>query len=551
VNPKLKSFLKSDAGLILGIILLSAIPRIFLLLVTHRFSNDGISYLSIVLYLREPGLFDETPKRIYMILYPFLTMILDFALRDLVLSARIINIFIGLSIPPVAFILGRKLISRNVGIIAAIFCAVNPSMIEQSVETRGDNLFVLLTLVSIYVFESLDWFKPKVRDSLLLALMIGLTQLTRTNGVMYLLVVIPIWLYWVMKGKIDRKEFLVKTLIPFVLLFIMISSVPQILLYKRGYSMPSMFIYTYLDGNIAALHEREDIFFKLNESATESQFVEDVRKADFSTIIRDIDILPQKYARNFVYLLRLMFDPVIELLLRLSLLLLPLLFYMFYYWGEIETPRSLRRLLFWAWPSFFILPAINIENLYFLPWIPVVMILLAWLIMTVSKLGILSRFGVIVISILLLVVLIPSISSTGLFLKDEAKYKNPYLETGKWIKANTPDDSQIMARDPEIFFHSFRRGFRMPNEDLDRTLVYAKNKNINYMVFGPVEYELRRELFMSAYEEVYKKGRESRLEVVYSYDNHRDLVYVVKIRLEKIKPLDEESVTENEELPVK
>lgn len=551
MNPKLKSFLKSDAGLILGIILLSAIPRIFLLLVTHRFSNDGISYLSIVLYLREPGLFDETPKRIYMILYPFLTMILDFALRDLVLSARIINLFIGLAIPPVAFMLGRKLISRNVGIIAAIFCVVNPSLIEQSVETRGDNLFALLTLLSIYVFESLDWFKPKVRDSLLLALMIGLTQLTRTNGVMYLLVVIPIWLFWVMKGKINKKEFLFKTLIPFVFLFIVISSVPQILLYKRGYSMPSMFIYTYLDGNIAALHEREDIFFNLNEDATDYQFLEDVEKADFSTIIRNIDILPKKYARNFVYLLRLVFDPVIELLLRLSLLLLPLLFYMFYYSGEIESPRSLRRLLFWAWPSFFILPAINIENLYFLPWVPVMMIFLTWLIMTVSKLGILSRYRIIVISVLFLVVMIPSISNTSGFLRDEAIYKNPYLETGEWIQSNTPDDSRIMARDPEVFFHAFRRGFRMPNEDLNRTLIFAKNKNINYLVFGPVEFDLRRELFVSSYEEVYKKGEESRLELVYSYDNKKDLVYVVKVHPEKIKPMEKESVNDNEELPVK
>ncbi len=542
-------FINSDKAIIIALFILAAIPRLYLLLVTEKFSADGVSYLSTALYIRDPELIGEVPKRIYFILYPSLTLLFDFFIRNIVLSGRIINFLVGIAIPPLAYVVGKRILepvsplSINkdkglkplVSIIAALFCVFNPLLIEQSAEIRGDNLFALMTLLAIFVFESRDWSKPNVRDSLLLALVIGLAQLARTNGLMYLLVVIPIWIMWIKAGKIQFKAWLVHTLIPFLILFFIIFSIPHLLLSARGEKLPSMFVYTYLDGNITATGNREDIFFKLNLDATEYQFLEDVAQTEMRDILTDLSILPKKYAGNFLHCLRLVFDPIIEILLRLSIFLLPLIFYVFYYWGEVKTPFGLKRTVFWAWPSFFLLPAINIENLYFLPLIPVLMLVLAWLLVTASELGWIKKWKTIILLVLTLTVLIPECSQSMKLLQDEARYVNPYIKAGKWINENSDMQTTIMARHPEIFFHASRHGYRMPNEDLNRTLIFSLHKGITYIVFGPVEIDKRKQLFFDAYYEIHSMGDNSRIKLVHTVDTGRSLVYVLELIPENFK----------------
>lgn len=528
-------FIKSDKAILIALLILAAIPRLYLLLVTEKFSADGVSYLSTALYIRDPELIGEVPKRIYFILYPLLTLLFDFFIRNITLSGRILNFLVGIAIPPLTFLVGRRFLKTTPSIIAALFCIFNPFLIEQSAEIRGDNLFALMTLLSIYVFESRDWSKPNLRDALMLGAVIGLSQLARSNGMMYLLVVIPIWIMWIKAGKIQFKPWLLHTLIPFLVVFFVIFSIPYLLLMARGEKLPSMFVYVYLDGNITATQNREDLFFKLNLDATEYQFLEDVAQTEMRDLLTDLSILPKKYAGNFLYCLRLVFDPIIEILLHLSIFLLPLLFYVFYYWGDVKTPSGLKRIIFWAWPSFFLLPAIKIENLYFLPLIPVLMLVLAWFIVAVSELGWIAKWRVYLLAILMLTVLIPECNQSVKLLDAQARYVNPYIPAGKWINENSNMQTTIMARHPEVFFHAFRHGYRMPNEDLNRTLIFSLHKGITYIVFGPVEIDKRKQLFYDAYYEIHSMGDKARIKLAHTVDTGHELVYILELVPENFK----------------
>ena len=518
-----------------ALLIVTIVPRLYLLLNSHSYSSDGVSYLSTALWLRDPEMIGEAPKRIYFILYPLLTLAADIFTHDITLAGQIINLLVGIAIPPVAFLIGQKIFGRMVGLTGWLLCAVNPILIMQSAEIRGDNLFALATLVAILIFEKVDWKSSRLRDSIFFALALGICQLARTNGVMYLFVIIPLWISWIRKGQIRFKPWFWKTLVPFLVVFAVISSIPHILLAVRGESRPSMLIYTYLDGNIAALGDRESAFFKLNADATEYQFLEDLSNADMKAVIKSLPTLPGKFARNFGYCVMLLFGPAIETILRLSIILLPLLFYIFYYWGEVRTPDGTGRLLFWSWPSFILLPLINVEDLYFLPLIPVLMLILAWVLHVASSLGWIAKWRVWVLAALIIIVITPmSVKSYG-DIGNEARYINPYFQAGDWIKQNTPQDSIIMARNPEVFFHSLRHGYRMPLEDLNRTLIFALHRNVKYLVFGPSEMNKRKDLFLEAYKEIYDAGKASRLKLVKTIDTGQDIVYIVEVIPENFK----------------
>jgi len=139
------------------------------------------------------------------------------------------------------------------------------------------------------------------------------------------------------------------------------------------------------------------------------------------------------------------------------------------------------------------------------------------------------------IIILVLIVIVPMSVKTVGEIRDEAKYANPYFPAGEWIKNNTPDSTLIMARNPEIFFHALRRGFRMPSEDLNRTLIFALNRNIDYIIFGPIEIDKRNELFFEAYDEVSRLGSKSRLKVVHTVEMGESVVYILQLVPENFK----------------
>ena len=252
-------------------------------------------------------------------------------------------------------------------------------------------------------------------------------------------------------------------------------------------------------------------------------------------MLTDWRILPIKYVRNFKYGMELLFNPIIDIFLKLYFILFPLAFYVFFHWGKMKFPPGLKRTVFWAWPSFFILPAIIVGEMYFLPLIPILMLVLAWLFDAASRLEWISKWQNWIFAVLILIVLVPECMQTSELMIREKNFVNPYIPAGEWINENSDIETKIMARNPEVFFHAFRHGYRMPYEDLNRTLIFSLNKGVTYIVFGPTEQNKRNELFLSAYDEISRMGDKSRVELIETIDTGQDEVFILKLVPENFK----------------
>jgi len=75
----------------------------------------------------------------------------------------------------------------------------------------------------------------------------------------------------------------------------------------------------------------------------------------------------------------------------------------------------------------------------------------------------------------------------------------------------------------------------MPNEDLNRTLIFSLHKGITYIVFGPVEIDKRKQLFYDAYYEIHSMGDKARIKLAHTVDTGHELVYILELVPENFK----------------
>lgn len=72
----------------------------------------------------------------------------EFVLRSLALIFGLVSVFL-------IYLIGKELISRRVGVIAALFCAVSPFTVYHSQEVRMYSLLLMLGLATVYFFVRL------------------------------------------------------------------------------------------------------------------------------------------------------------------------------------------------------------------------------------------------------------------------------------------------------------------------------------------------------------------------------------------------------------
>jgi mannosyltransferase len=102
-------------------------------------------------------------------------------------SSRSLSLLFGVLSVGMAYLLGRKLFSERVAILASLFMSLSPLMIYYSQETRGYSLFVFLTLVSFYFFVS---YLEKKNNANLVAYVIFSLFLIYTHLFAFLVIVV-------------------------------------------------------------------------------------------------------------------------------------------------------------------------------------------------------------------------------------------------------------------------------------------------------------------------------------------------------------------------
>ncbi|HEX8855227.1 MAG TPA: glycosyltransferase family 39 protein, partial [Thermoleophilaceae bacterium] len=141
-----------DSGLLLALVLAAAAIRFATLSVQSFWLDEAVTARLV-----RHGFFDmlskipgseSTPPLYYALLWPWSRVFgeWEFGLRSLSALA-------GTALVPVVCLIGRDLISRRAGLIAAALTAVNPLLVWYSQEARAYMLLALLASASFLLFE--------------------------------------------------------------------------------------------------------------------------------------------------------------------------------------------------------------------------------------------------------------------------------------------------------------------------------------------------------------------------------------------------------------
>ncbi len=189
--------------LLLLILLLAAVPRIFLLMRVSDndfLHNDGEEYVEISRQLARGNGFslsfyrwhevkppDEPPGTLHpdlvrTPLFPLLGAALFLLPCPFMNSARVVSLILSLLAIWCVFLLGRELAGRACGIWSAAFFAVYPYALYYSASWSTENLFlILLSLSFLFLLKAMH---GKMSALAWCGLFLGLTALTRPTAVL-------------------------------------------------------------------------------------------------------------------------------------------------------------------------------------------------------------------------------------------------------------------------------------------------------------------------------------------------------------------------------
>ncbi|WP_425076417.1 glycosyltransferase family 39 protein [Psychroserpens sp. S379A] len=164
-------------------------------------------------------------------LYYLIARLFSFLFGDLVVVVRSVSVIAGVLSVYGAFLLGKEIYSRKVGLIASLFLAINHFHIYYSQEARPYALLMLFTIFSfLFLLKFLN--KQSLKQGMLFALFSGLMINTHFFGLFVLVsqaVILILYLFVIIPKK-DRIAFLKKCVLIGVALMVLFSpSIPILL----------------------------------------------------------------------------------------------------------------------------------------------------------------------------------------------------------------------------------------------------------------------------------------------------------------------------------
>ncbi len=138
---------------------------------------------------------------------------------------RILSITISICTIPIIYLIAKKYVSIKYAILSALFFAIEPNLIENSIFGMTEPLFILLGCISFYFI-----IHPNQRYNLMAFIFAGLAFDTRLNGIVLLILLVSIFL-------INKNERKISKLGLGILIFFIISFPAHFLLpLEQGFS---------------------------------------------------------------------------------------------------------------------------------------------------------------------------------------------------------------------------------------------------------------------------------------------------------------------------
>ncbi|HPU29314.1 MAG TPA: glycosyltransferase family 39 protein [Syntrophorhabdaceae bacterium] len=222
---------KNQYLVLLTLFLIALCARLYLALAPNVITHDGIMYIENA-KLITLGDFKKIKEISFFNLYPFVMIGFQKIFINWELSGRMVSVIFGsLGVIPLFFI-ARKLISQNIAIMAALFFAINPHIVEYSSDVLREPLFWSLFLFALWT--GVEGIISEKRDKwfflFLSVLFTGLSICVRIEGIIVFFILF-IWAAWLYKiGDIKGRVFLLNLLAFFM--FMLIVSLPPLYFLK-------------------------------------------------------------------------------------------------------------------------------------------------------------------------------------------------------------------------------------------------------------------------------------------------------------------------------
>src|SRR3989344_4201941 len=160
----------------------------------------------------------ELPTKQYLPLYPIVLSI-AYLFQDMQIIyfiMKVVNAILSSLILIPSFLLAKEFISEKKALITALIISVYPSNFSFSPLIMAENLFYPLFLLTIYLIYK-AFTEDHYKWNILSGISIGLTILTKINGIILIPVIAILCLY-----KIKRNEFSLKKAFLLGISFIMV-----------------------------------------------------------------------------------------------------------------------------------------------------------------------------------------------------------------------------------------------------------------------------------------------------------------------------------------
>ncbi len=433
--------------------------------------------------------------------YPVFVGILNLAIDDLFLSAKLVSLVAGCISIILAYLIGRELYNRDAGLFAALAFAVYPLILIVSIQGWSDALFFCFLLLSIYTFL-VSLRRDDLLIYLLLGISFGISYLVRPEG-MFLFFMPFLNLFGLFDGRLCfKKRYLLKISALLIVFLLVISPYVRFL---KGYTgklaLSGKSNISLLLGELSGDNDYHKIVnapdnlydkaaFTLNEEKNRlTGWDPETNRSLKEYILKDPLNLSKRYLKNVLQ--------QVKVLLKL---LLPIILPLFLFFFNREAFNKRTNLIFAVFPLFYFLiyplfVIIEKQTLLIVLFLifpasagfagseAALRDLLNYIGMGRNGFTLLLQKGIKYIIIILLV------SGSLAYLKYSSFDKGPkpveHKLAGYYLKESVSDEYEklnVMSRKPLVSFYSGARFTMLPYADIDDVIGFAKLYNVDYIV---------------------------------------------------------------------
>jgi len=407
---------------------------------------DGIVYLAVAKQFRATGSpFDP----LFHPLYPMCIALVQPLIGDWEMSGRLVSAFFGALVILPAFALAREIVGRQAALLAAVFTAMHPRLVQNSASVLCEAAYTFLLVSGVLAARRGLAGGPRALVPFA-GLCLGLSYLVRPEGALYLVGLVLVALFMIVTGR-DRAGAVLPWVGAAVVVFAIVVA-PYV------WYLAEVWGHVTLSGKI-------DHNLPLSTGAATAPSPLPMR------VLENV-LLFQKYALPDLL-------PWILLLLVLPGML-----------ARGRTPGWLDRegfLIAAALPPFASL-ALHVEPRIFLPILPFILPFAAvgtlWAAVTVTD----GRRGwrwSVAIALAVALVLVPWTFQP--ILRPDAGAVL-YRQAARWVAETQPRDAVLLDRKPLVAFYSERRWVPLPRIGPDELLAVARHAGAQLVVLDSREF---------------------------------------------------------------